>query len=75
MSLSPFNSTKLKDGTCPSLAASLRERAISLIVAVLPVPGTPDMYMQLCICVGKGDWLKHTKLHTCVFSYDNFKCL
>ena len=48
MSLIPLISMKVKLGREPSSSPSLRQRATSLTVAVLPVPGTPDMYIHLC---------------------------
>ena len=45
----PLISKKEKLGREPSSSPSRRQRATSLTVAVLPVPGTPEMYIQLRI--------------------------
>ena len=47
----PLMSTNMKSGSSLSSAACLRYPVTSITVAVLPVPGTPEMYMQLCACV------------------------
>lgn len=49
MTWKAFTSMNLKSGTAPSFTDSFRHLITDFVVKVLPVPGTPHMYMQLFV--------------------------